>query len=847
MPFTHLPGAAMNDRELKLSVVLSAQDKFIAPIRRAIDGTNKLAKATKEAKDEIKKLGDQQALIGKYENTNRSIGINTNELKKAQQEVANIKARWANSADVVPMSVVKRLEKANEKVVNLKGTITNLNTSKDTLRANLEAIGVNVAETGALSRANEDLTAKIKAQNSALAVHQTRLQAVADHQKRIRDLQYAQKSNRERMQGAGIGMVGIAASAAAAAVPVAQAAQFETAMLGVAKQVEGARDESGQLTQVYYDMYRQVQMLGRELPMATNEIAAMVAAGARMGIARDELIAFTRTSAQMADAFELPAAELADQMGKIAGLFKIPIPRVAELADVINYLDDNAISKGAEIIDVLKRIGGTAQFLKMPANEAAALASTFLTLGSSAEVAATAANAVMRELSVATMQPKRFGAGLDAIGMDARKLQRDMSRDATGTIQRVLSALNKLPDERRLTVATQLFGKEYGDDVAKLAGGIEEYRRQLALARSEQAKGSMGREAAARGATTAAQWERTKNIFSEMGVNIGSALLPIANDLLEKFRDITSTLADFAKENPNLIRSVGYIGMAFGSLLFTIKALEFGVFGGFWAINTLRIGYLKAVPIVTLLASWLWKLGGVIGLVTSAIIRTGMVLLANPMLAFLALIAAAAFLIIANWSTVKAWWSEFWGSAGNWVKKAFDTMDNYFSDLGNRFTQWGSDLLQGFSNGIASKWQAIKDQIGIIADSIAQFFKDRLGINSPSRLFAEFGGYTMEGFGVGLTEGQRGTVDAMKRVMAGVAAAGVVAMNPANAAPTTGKLTAGGGNGGTIVQQTNHYTLQIIPTPGMNESALGDLVIRKVDELERQRGVASRSSLRDRD
>ena len=50
-------------------------------------------------------------------------------------------------------------------------------------------------------------------------------------------------------------------------------------------------------------------------------------------------------------------------MGKIANLYKIPISNIEQLGDAINYLDDNAQSKGADIIDVLQRLGGVADKL----------------------------------------------------------------------------------------------------------------------------------------------------------------------------------------------------------------------------------------------------------------------------------------------------------------------------------------------------------------------------------------------------------------------------------------------------------------------------------------------------
>lgn len=472
-------------------------------------------------------------------------------------------------------------------------------------------------------------------------------------------------AGRGQMSGAGLALGATVAAAATAFVPVVQAAAFEKAMLGVAKQVDGARDESGKLTQVYFDMAKQIQLLGREIPMATNEIADMVAAGARMGIAKDELIDFTRVAGMMASAFELPAGDLADQMGKIATLFKIPIPRINELADVINYLDDNAISKGADIIEVMKRIGGTAEFVKMPAKEAAALASTFLTLGSTAQVAGTAANAVMRELSIATMQPKRFQAGLAAIGMDAKKVQADMARDATGTILKVMDALNKVPEEKRLTVATQLFGKEYGDDISKLASSVEEYRRQLALAASDKAVGSMLREHQARLATTTAQWEIAKNRVTELGVNIGSVLLPALNDVMGVFGGATSAIADFAREHPLLVGNIATVVGTLGGLYAGVQTVTFAIGAATWAFNALKLA-----------------------------------IATNPIGLALAVIATAAVLVYKNWEPIKAFFTGLWDGIVSGAKAAFQWVMDKLAVVGEYWGKFRAAF--GFGGAAAS-------------------------------------------------------------------------------------------------------------------------------------------------
>jgi phage-related tail protein len=163
----------------------------------------------------------------------------------------------------------------------------------------------------------------LRRQYAELTREADRLRAAQARLARVEEMRDANAKRRRelgsklREQTATFGMV-----AAATFAPIRSAVQFETAMLGVAKQLNGARDAAGNLTPAYHRMSKQVQRLGREIPIATTELADMVAAGLRMGVAEDQVISFTRTAAMMADAFELPAGQLADDMGKIAGLFR---------------------------------------------------------------------------------------------------------------------------------------------------------------------------------------------------------------------------------------------------------------------------------------------------------------------------------------------------------------------------------------------------------------------------------------------------------------------------------------------------------------------------------------------
>ncbi|EKG1478545.1 phage tail tape measure protein [Escherichia coli] len=316
---------------------------------------------------------------------------------------------------------------------------------------------------------------------------------------------------------------------------------MEDAMKGVAKQVNGLRDDNGNRTARFYEMQDAIKAASEQLPMENGAVdfAALVEGGARMNVAnpddswedqKRDLLAFASTAAKAATAFELPADELSESLGKIAQLYKIPTRNIEQLGDALNYLDDNAMSKGADIIDVMQRLGGVAD--RLDYRKAAALGSTFLTLGAAPEVAASAANAMVRELSIATMQSKSFFEGMNLLKLNPEVIEKQMTKDAMGTIQRVLEKVNALPQDKRLSAMTMLFGKEFGDDAAKLANNLPELQRQLKLTAGNDALGSMQKEPAKKESTTVKRKRRTKKQKKEPEAKQGDYLVGTDENVL---------------------------------------------------------------------------------------------------------------------------------------------------------------------------------------------------------------------------------------------------------------------------------------------------------------------------
>ena len=84
--------------------------------------------------------------------------------------------------------------------------------------------------------------------------------------------------------------------------------------------------------------------------------------------------------------------------------------------------------------------------------------------------------------------------------------------------------------------------------------------------------------------------------------------------------------------------------------------------------------------------------------------------------------------------------------------RAFSAVDGYFGGLAARFRQFGVNIIQGLISGVQAKFGALKATITNMGDSVSGWFKSKLGINSPSKVFTKLGGGIPEGAALGITQ-----------------------------------------------------------------------------------------------
>lgn len=229
--------------------------------------------------------------------------------------------------------------------------------------------------------------------------------------------------------------------------------------------------------------------------------------------------------------------------------------------------------------------------------------------------------------------------------------------------------------------------------------------------------------------------------------------------------------------------------------------------------------------------------------------------------------------ITASWAPIAAFFTDIWsrlravcaGGMGsitaliiNWSPvgvfyQAFAGVMSWFGiQLPAKFTEFGANILRGLVNGITGSMGAVKDAISNAGSSTIAWFKEKLGIHSPSRVFAQLGDYTMQGLAVGLDRSEgapiakvSGLAQRLTQLGAGIAIGTATAL-PASAFDTRAPLSQGGFGAGMTIQG-DKIEITIQAQAGSDPQAIARAVYAAMEQRDREKAARIRSSLRDHD
>ena len=369
-----------------------------------------------------------------------------------------------------------------------------------------------------------------------------------------------------------------------------EAAKLEAQMAPVVRYVNGLADANGEMSdaiaengktfkQNYSDMENYIQRLSTEIPRTTEQIATMSAALGQSGKAVNEQLGsnILRDTAVAATAMDLDDQTAGDYMAKWEVAFtkrdkdgKVVRDKngnavhwdhddVMRLMNQINYLGANNATTAAEIASSVNKSASIGQLAGVDPSTTAAIATAMQATGVDTERTGTTISRIYTNISKGSSATKAQQEMWEELGFTATGVASSMQKDGTKTLQQVFSAINQLPDERKVAALNTLFNQWAVEGSAKVTNNLsllETTLSQISDENYDAYKNSMQREFDINTGTQESLGIMRDNARTVLMQDAGEQFLPAQKELtrlqLDLYKSIDKSLPDLS----NLVTSV---------------------------------------------------------------------------------------------------------------------------------------------------------------------------------------------------------------------------------------------------------------------------------------------------
>lgn len=668
-------------REIALSFALGArlQSGFTATFRSASDQAKAVSQSLRDMeRTPVAKVGAQRTKIRELSES----------LKEARGELDNLWQR-ASQAGTMTTIMARQIEQAERRVRTCTGA---LNRQTAAYRESL----AQVAQTRGSVRG-------LAAEYGHLSAQMDRARAVQTAMAANRSQAGALQAQRADLQGR---LLGTAAVGATAAIPVKLAVSAEDVFADLRKVMDAPEE-------VMQQLFADAQAMSSRTGKSFEDIVTIMTAAAQAGLGktREEMLGVAEQATKMSIAWGVSA----EQAGKSLATWQAAMGLTAEqsrhTADVINALSNEMNAEAGDIDQIFTRMGPLMKASGFATQDIAALATAFKAAGAEIDVSGTAMKNFVNVLAAgsATLTDNQKFI-YKYLQIDPNELQKQLQTDAMGAVMRVLEALQRVRPEERNALSTLLFGKESIAAIAPLMTELKTLRQAVSIANSD-VSGSVDQEYANRMKTTATSLAKITQSARNLGVTVGTALLPVVGAVAEKGASVLNVVRDLARRFPRLtgvvmgagagIATLAVGGVALGLVLNVLRTAANGFGGMLLRMNAAQLTAAGGARTLTFwqrassLASLSWrdvltgvggKLSALTGLLRGARLSTvaftavqgicaaGTAVLSGglrlvgvalrfamgPMGLVFTAVTVAAGLIIDNWSTVGPFFRSLW-------------------------------------------------------------------------------------------------------------------------------------------------------------------------------------------
>jgi len=369
-----------------------------------------------------------------------------------------------------------------------------------------------------------------------------------------------------------------------------EASKLEAQMAPVVRYVNGLADANGKVSdaiadngktfkQNYSDMENYIQRLSMDIPRTTEQISTMSAALGQSGkdVTEQTKTNILRDTAIAATAMDLDDKTAGDYMAKWEVSFtkrdengnKVVDENgnavhwdhddVMRLMNQINYLGANNATTAAEIASSVNKSASIGQLAGVDPATTAAIVTAMQASGVDTDRTGTTVSRIYTNISKGSSATKAQKEMWEELGFTATGVATSMQKDGTKTLQQVFSAINQLPDERKIAALNTLFNQWAVEGSAKVTNNLsllETTLSQISDENYDAYKNSMQREFDINAGTEESLRTMRDNAKTVLMQDLGEQFLPAQKELTRLQLDFYKEIDDSLPDLSNLVNAI---------------------------------------------------------------------------------------------------------------------------------------------------------------------------------------------------------------------------------------------------------------------------------------------------
>lgn len=349
-------------------------------------------------------------------------------------------------------------------------------------------------------------------------------------------------------------ILGIGVAAAKAAI------DFESSFAGVRKTVDATEAEFEALAQGFRN-------LALEIPVSVNELNRIGELGGQLGVAKEQLIDFTRVVASLSVATNLSTEQAAEDLARFATILQLPQTQFENVGSAVVDLGNKFAGTESEIIGFGLRIAGAGKIAGLSAGEILGIGTAMSSVGVEVERGGTAVQRVLIEMTKAAAQGgSALGEFAKVAGTTADEFARLFQDDPAEAFVRFVEGLGRSGQEAfNILERLELADARLIASFTALAGAGQQLRDALQTGNSAfELNIALAVEAEKRFATFESRLGLFRNRINDALIDAGPAILDALEPVLDIVEAVAKAFTDLPAPVQRAVVQLGLVAAAIG-------------------------------------------------------------------------------------------------------------------------------------------------------------------------------------------------------------------------------------------------------------------------------------------